>query len=142
MRVAERMGEPAMNTRPLGPGTNAVAALILHCCGVSEFWLGHVALGEPSQRDREAEFTSTATLTELRAIVDVSLERAATHLARLEAGEGTDEGGRQFLHGGDISDASVVLHVLEELFQHLGHAELTADMVLSPSDGQHDQAPT
>lgn len=36
---------------------------------------------------------------------------------------------RVFLHGNDRSDESLVLHALEELFQHLGHLELTADAV-------------
>lgn len=136
LAVADRLGEPAINTRPLGPDTNAVAALIVHCCGVTEFWLGHVALGEPSQRDRHAEFARTATLAELHALVEGTVDRAAHLLARLEAGEGTDEGGRQFLPGADTSDAAVVLHVLEELFQHLGHAELAADALA----GHHDSS--
>ncbi len=133
--VADRLGDPAVNTRPLGPGTNSVAALIVHCCGVTEFWLGHVALGEPSRRDREAEFSRTAPLAELHDLVGSTLARAARHLARLEAGEGTDEGGRQFLPGAETSDASVVLHVVEELYQHLGHAELAADVLAGPVPG-------
>jgi uncharacterized damage-inducible protein DinB len=135
LAVADRLGEPAINTRPLGPHTNAVAALIVHCCGVAEFWLGHVALGEPSQRDRDAEFSRTATLAELHALVAATLDRTAHLLARLENGEGTDEGGRQFLPGADTSDASVVLHVIEELFEHLGHAELAADALAGPHAG-------
>lgn len=91
LRVADRLGDEALNTRPLGQGTNAVAALIVHCCGVTEFWLGHVALGEPSNRDRTAELSATGTLSEL--------------------------------------------HVIEELFQHLGHADLTADFLIGPSPG-------
>lgn len=30
-------------------------------------------------------------------------------------------------HTNAVPDASVVIHVLEELYQHLGHMELTAD---------------
>ena len=127
LEVAGGLGEPLINQRPLGPQTNAVAALVIHCCAVAEFWLGHVALGHPSNRDRDAEFSQTATLADLRVLVDDSIERVVGHLGRLEAGEGIDEGGRQFLLGGDTSDASVVLHVLEELYQHLGHMELAVD---------------
>lgn len=135
LRVADRLGDDAANTRPLGPGTNAVAALVVHCCGVAEFWLGHVALDEPSDRDRAEELSATASLPELHALVDATLDRAATLLARLEAGQGSDEGGRQFLPGGDATDASVVLHVIEEVFQHLGHAELAADVLTGGSAG-------
>lgn len=127
LEVAERLGEPQINQRPLGSQTNAVAALIIHCCAVSDFWLGHVALGHPSDRDRESEFGRTSTLAELHALVTKTVERAVDHLGRLEADHGSDSGGRQFLPGGDASDAAVVLHVLEELYQHLGHMDLAAD---------------
>ncbi|MBN2623767.1 MAG: DinB family protein [Acidimicrobiales bacterium] len=127
LQVADRLGEPLINRRPHGPHTNAVAALVVHCCAVAEFWLGHVALGHPSDRDRDSEFSRTATLADLHVLVDHTIERVVEHLGRLEAGDGTDEGGRQFLLDGDTSDASVVLHVVEELYQHLGHMELTAD---------------
>jgi hypothetical protein len=77
-----------VNVQPHGDRTNSVAALVVHSCGVTEFWLGHVAL----------------------------------------AGEGNDlHGGREHLLDGDESDAAAVLHVLEEIHQHLGHMELTAD---------------
>lgn len=125
--VAERLGEPGINERPLGPGTNAVAALVIHCCAVAEFWLGHVALARPTTRDRDSELAQVASLAELRALVAGAVDRSQDHLARLEAGAGTDEGGRQFLLDEDTTDASVVLHVLEELYQHLGHMELAAD---------------
>lgn len=130
LAVADRLGEPLVNERPLGDRTNAVGALIVHCCGLTEFWLGHVALGEPSSRDRDSEFTATPTLAELHAMVDATLARSSELVARLEAGEGTDEGGRQFHPTGDESDAGMVLHVVEELFQHLGHMELAADALL------------
>lgn len=134
LAVAARVGESKINERPIGPETNAIAALIIHCCGVVEFWLGHVALAEPSDRDRDAEFSRTATLSELAAHVADARGRARSHLERLEEGDGRDEGGRQFLLERDASDASVVLHVLEELYQHLGHMELTADVLTARSD--------
>ena len=118
LAVADRLGDERVNVRPHGPATNTVAGLIVHCCGVSDFWMGHVALGERSERSRDDEFARTATVAELHALVEATLERAADQLARLEAGGGTDEGGRQFLLEGDDSDASVVVHVLEELYQH------------------------
>lgn len=127
LQVADRVGDERVNVRPLGPQTNAVAPLIIHCCEVAEFWLGHVALGRPSVRDRKSEFSRTATLAELHERVDNAVLKTISDIRRLDAGEGRDEGGRQFLEAGDGSDAAVVIHVLEELFQHLGHMELAAD---------------
>lgn len=130
--VVDRVGETHLNTRPHGEGTNSVAALVVHCCGLTEFWLGHVGLGRDSARDRDAELRATATTSELRALVAATVAQADADLADLAGGGSAKPAhdARQFLLGGDESDASLVLHVIEELFQHLGHAELTADALV------------
>jgi uncharacterized damage-inducible protein DinB len=126
--VADRLGDTRVNDRPLGQETNAVAALVIHSCAVAEFWIGHVALGRPSDRDRESEFSTTATVAELHALVDETLAQLSEDLAAIDAGKTQpDRTGRQFLEGGDESDGAIVLHVLRELYQHLGHMELAAD---------------
>jgi uncharacterized damage-inducible protein DinB len=134
LAVAERLGDARVNERPLGPQTNAVAALVIHCCAVTEFWLGHVGVGRPSNRDRESEFSATATVAELHTLVDATLAQLAGDLDRIMDGTPPpDEGGRVFLLDGDESDGSLVLHVIEELFQHLGHMELAADALIDRS---------
>jgi uncharacterized damage-inducible protein DinB len=128
--VADRLGDTRVNDRPLDrwPKTNTVAALIIHSCAVTEFWIGHVALGRPSGRDREAEFSSAATVPELRALVASTVSQVSEDLAAIDEGRTqADRTGRQFLEGGDESDGAIVLHVMEELYQHLGHMELAAD---------------
>jgi len=128
--VAEELGDPKVNERPLGPTTNAVAALIVHCCGLTEFWLGHVGLGRASSRDRDSEFSATATVAELRRLVDATLRTVGDDLRRIEAGEAVAASElREFLPDAATSDGALVLHVLEELYQHLGHAELSADVL-------------
>ncbi len=131
LAVVDRLGEALVNERPHGPDTNAVAGLVVHCCGVAEFWLGHVALARPSERARDDEFSTTATVDELQHLIATTIAQIRQDLARLEAGEGTDDGGRQFLPASDVSDSSVVIHVIEELYQHLGHMDLTADALTS-----------
>jgi uncharacterized damage-inducible protein DinB len=126
--VADRLGDGRVNDRPLGADTNAVAALVIHCCAVTEFWIGHVALGRPTTRDRESEFSSTATVAELHTLVEATLAQVSEDLTAIDEGRTQpDRTGRQFLEGGDQSDGAIVLHVLEELYQHLGHVELAAD---------------
>ncbi|MBV9952033.1 MAG: DinB family protein [Acidimicrobiia bacterium] len=128
LAVVDRLGDERVNVQPHGDGTNSAAALVVHCCGVTEFWLGHVALGRPSTRDRAGEFVATASVAELHDIVDRTIATAVADIDRLDAGEGNDDsGGRSHLLDGDGSDGSAVLHVLEEIYQHLGHMELTAD---------------
>jgi uncharacterized damage-inducible protein DinB len=136
--VADRLGDEKVNQRPFGPQTNAVAALIIHCCGVIEFWLGHVGLGRESERERESEFDKTATVAELHALVETTLARLGEdldHIAGRTAPD-TNRAGRVFLLDEDESDGSLVLHVIEELFQHLGHAELAADALAAGGSGQ------
>ena len=126
--VADRLGDDKVNVRPPGPDTNAVAALIIHCCGVVEFWLGHVGLGRPSERARDDEFSATATVAEVHDLVEATLAQIRADLHALDRGENApDPSGRMFLLDEDESDGSLVLHVLEEAYQHLGHMELTAD---------------
>ena len=131
LTVADRLGDDRVNERPLGADTNAVAALIVHCCGVSEFWLGHVGRGRATTRDRDAEFRATASVVELHDMVAATLSQVEADLAAIEAGaESPFSEGRQFLVAPE-GDASLVVHVIEELFQHLGHCELTADVLLA-----------
>jgi hypothetical protein len=133
LAVADRLGDERVNVRPIGPDTNAVAALVVHCCGVCEFWLGHVGLGRESHRERAAEFSSTATVAELHALVSSTQRQVDADLLALDAGaESAYAEGRQFLKVDPDSDASLALHVIEELFQHLGHAELAADALVAP----------
>ncbi len=132
--VAERLGDDLLNVRPVGEETNAVGALVVHCCELTNFWLAHVAGGQPTERDRDSEFDRVSTVAEVRDMVERTLGTTRDDLERIATGEAqADPVLRQFLPGGDESDDSLVLHVLEELFQHLGHMELTADVLLAPT---------
>ncbi|MFA9564506.1 MAG: DUF664 domain-containing protein [Acidimicrobiales bacterium] len=132
VQVADRLGDDLLNERPVGDETNAVGALIVHSCEVTSFWLGHVAGGLPTERDRDREFSRRTTVGEVRAMVERTLAGTRADLERMADGDPeADPVLRQFLPGGDESDDSLVLHVIEELFQHLGHMEITADVLLA-----------
>ncbi len=129
LAVAERLGDARASERPIGPSTNSVAALIAHCAGVCEFWLGHVGLGRADHRDRDAEFTATATVAELRALVAASLARASADLAALDGATVSPHEADVFRAVSD-NPTGLALKVIEELYQHLGHCELAADALL------------
>ena len=127
-KVLDRLDDTTVNQRPPGWGTHSVAGLVVHCCELTPSWFEMPGLGRESVRDRDAEFVTTATVDELRSRIASTLERCAVLVDEFEAGPtALDHGFRAFLPGGDHSDASLVLHVFEELFQHLGHMEVTAD---------------
>jgi hypothetical protein len=70
-------------------------------------------------------------VAELRALVEATLAQLRDDLAAVDEGRTQpDRTGRQFLEGGDETDGAIVLHVLEELYQHLGHMELAADALM------------
>lgn len=132
MGKAELLGDEVA-TVPELDGANSVFALVTHCVGVGDFWFGHVLLGEESTRDRDAEFVAVGTIDELRTLVGGFLGRLPGLLARLD---GVTEPARPEL-GFDRSwpwtVGAVVLHVIEELFQHAGHVDITADLVSRPT---------
>ncbi len=129
-RALDRFDDRTVNLRPHGDSTNSAAGLIVHACTSSRYWFEHIGLGRHLDRDRDAELTARSTVAELRALLDDTADRLSALAAELDAGPtAVDHELRVFLHGGDTSDASLVLHTLEELFQHLGHLELTADAI-------------
>lgn len=129
--VVSRVGDDGLARRPHGEGTNAVGALVVHCDAVCEFWLGHVGLGRPSHRQREAEFDAEVSAADALALLAETARRVRADLAALDRGDGEPSEMRAFLPNGG-GDDEVVLHALEELYQHLGHMELAADAIVGP----------
>ena len=126
--ATRRVTDEEVIVAPFGAGTTSIAGLVTHCAGVSEFWLGHVGLGRPSERDRDGEFTATGTVDELIALAEAAAAQAAADIEALLAGGGQPNEMRAFaLDGG--TDEALVLHVIEEVFQHVGHVEITADIL-------------
>ncbi len=127
-RVLDRLDDDLVNQIPGAWGTNTPAGLIVHCCELAPSWFEVPGLGREGVRDREAEFAAQATVAELRTRIAATVERTDALAEELVAGPSAgDHPLRDFMPGADRSDGALVLHVLEELFQHLGHLEVTAD---------------
>ncbi len=127
-RVLDRLDDESVNVRPKDWGTNSVAGLIVHCCELAPSWFETAGLGRHGERDRDAEFATAATVVELRTRIETTLVRLGPIVDDfIDGPTAGDHELRVFLPGDDRSDAALVLHVFEELFQHLGHMEVTAD---------------
>lgn len=127
------LGDDAANRRPGLPGANSPYALLRHCLGVLEYWGGHVVAGREVERDRDAEFRSAGPVAELAAAA-----QAATHAFRADiaaADPAAPPRGTHPTHGAGslhmTSQGHALLHVLQEMCQHLGQAEITRDLILA-----------
>jgi hypothetical protein len=127
------LGDELANEKPALPGANSPFQIVTHCLGVMAFWGGERIAGRDVRRDRAAEFRAAGRVDDL---VNQVGDQRARFIADLDSLEALAAPKRQ----GDPEDAArpetrtqagVVLHVLEELFQHLGHLEITRDLLVS-----------
>ena len=125
--LGERVSE-----QPDLPGANSVFAIVTHCVGVTDYWLDHTILGAPSDRDRDAELVAAGTVDELEAQVHDLLARLPAMLAAVAR---ADAAAVPRPERADPvwpwTPPGITLHVLEELFQHAGHVDLTVDLLLN-----------
>jgi hypothetical protein len=128
-----QLGDERVNDRPDLPGANTPFAIVTHCLGVLEFWGGAMVAGRRISRDRDAEFRARGRVDELVAWVDA----ARRQLTEDVAGTVWEDPPRLPVDPEDAdrpdgrSQGGVLLHILEELFQHLGQLELTRDVLLA-----------
>jgi len=113
--------------QPLGDDTNSVGALVFHCSNVVEFWLGHVALGRESTRDRDTEFVWAGQLAELETAVAAARTQVGNDVEAMAAiGSECPHELRGVLFGAQ-DDEALLTYVIIELYQHLGHIDITID---------------
>lgn len=132
LRVADRLGDDLINERP--PVTNGTTpfALITHILGACEWWVGHMVVGDPSTRVRDDEFTASGTVAELHGAVNAWLDLLTTRKPAIAAAtELADAPQTQIPLVGEWTIGAALIHAYEELAQHLGHLEMTADLLLA-----------
>lgn len=122
--------------------TNTAAALVHHLCGVVTSWGAACLGGEPVERDRTSEFAFAGPvgpeLDRLDALVARLPEWTAAALARGELAHPT---GTAFdvdtaRRSGTVTVDWVLAHILHDVAGHLGHLEVTRDVLLTGFDGR------
>ncbi|AKU17454.1 DUF664 domain-containing protein [Luteipulveratus mongoliensis] len=129
----ESLGDDLANRRPDLEGANSAYVIVTHCLGVMEFWAGQVIAARAIDRDRAAEFVATGTVDDL--VTRMSLQRK--HFEQdLEAFDGAapppgplDDRDREDMPQFTRTQGGVLMHIYEELAQHRGHLDVTADLV-------------
>jgi Protein of unknown function (DUF664) len=130
--IVSGLGDDLANQRPDLPGVNSPYVILRHCLGVMEFWAGHVVAGREVQRDRAAEFRASGPVTGLVAAAQDAKRQFQADAATADPAAPV-RGSRPGMNPGDLEIASqghALLHVLEELYQHLGQLELTRDVLV------------
>lgn len=122
-----------LNRRPAGPGSNGVAVLAVHALASTRSWLALVTGASLPARDRPAEFRTVVEDPE--AFLASTDATAAACRALLAAADTIDPErvGRAPWRSGAEADEPVtaawgLLHALEHLREHVGHAQLTRQL--------------
>jgi hypothetical protein len=129
--IVAGLGDGLANQRPALPGANSPYVILRHGLGVMDFWGGQVVAGRVVDRDRDAEFRASGPVAGLIEAAQEAKQRFRATAAPAEPGappRGTHPG----MEPGELevrTQGHALLHVLEELTQHLGQLEITRDLL-------------
>jgi uncharacterized damage-inducible protein DinB len=124
IKAVEGLPDAALDWIP-GKDMNSINVLVVHLTGAEKFWIGAVALGEPTDRVREEEFRARGLTAEgLKKLLIAADEYAREALSRfkpedLEMVRTSPSNGKKFTVGW------CQFHALEHSALHLGHIQVT-----------------
>jgi uncharacterized damage-inducible protein DinB len=127
MKAVDGLPGAALDWTP-GAETNSINVLIVHLTASEKYWIGAVALGEPTDRVRDEEFQArgltAAELNQRLTAADEYVRQALPRftLADLETVRKSPRNEKMFTIGWCI------LHALEHSALHLGHIQLTRQL--------------
>lgn len=127
-----RLDDHTVNDKPDLPNANSPAQLVTHAMAATEWWTAHIILGDHVDRVRSEEFNAISSIGQLLALT----ENAKARLRALEPELAKATG---LAHqpsptkplGTEWTVGLALMHVYEELAQHLGHLDITIDLVLA-----------
>jgi uncharacterized damage-inducible protein DinB len=110
------------------PGMNSMTVLVVHTLAALDYWVGHMLGGEPTTRDRSAEFEVHGysksklhdLLNETRARVDQVLDKLT--MADLDRKEYSP------IHKDYFTGNFSLAHALSHTALHVGHMEITLEL--------------
>ena len=128
--AVDRLGDDLVNERPDLPGANTPYQLVTHALAAAEWWCSHVVLGRPSERVRDDEFDAAGTVADLHATAERFLGLLHDLAPELAAATATaHQPVTQTPLGQEWTVGAALIHAYEELAQHLGHLEVTVDVL-------------
>ena len=131
--ILRELGDDLVNLRPNLPGANAPYAIVTHCLGVVGMWGGHYVAGREVIRDRDAEFLATGRVDDLVRRVGLARDQLRSDVATADMSGALRRPAA--IRETDVpyarTQGAALLHIYEELAQHLGHLELSRDIILA-----------
>jgi hypothetical protein len=99
---------------------------------VVEYWAGHLVAGRQVHRDRPAEFTASGAVDQLVVRIDAAKRQVRDDLAVAEppAPLRHEPPEDVLVTPPGRTQGGALLHVYEELAQHLGQLEITRDVIV------------
>jgi len=126
-KAVEDLPAEALDWVP-GPEMSTICMLVVHLIGAESYWIGAVALGEPTDRVREEEFgvhgLSADELQKRLSAVDDYTRNALKRFSQpdLESVRKSHRNEKTFSVGWCL------VHALEHTSLHLGHIQLTRQL--------------
>ena len=133
LEIIEELGDDLASQKPDLPDANSPYAILTHCIGVTDYWIGNLIGNRGITRDRPAEFTATGTAAEIRPRVEALKQRLREDVATLdglaEPRDGQPASNNPAGGPAKWTQGATLIHTYEELAQHLGQMEITRDIL-------------
>ena len=131
--LLEGLPQEALDWRPIQAegelATNSLAAMVTHVAGSGTYLIKEVIGRQPIRRDREAEFlTRGMNASTLKARLDAAAKVIEEVLSPLTVSQMEED--RKY-RDRTATVRWVILHVIEHTAQHVGHMQLTRQLLMA-----------
>jgi hypothetical protein len=132
----DSLSEDQLNAAPGIPGANSPFVIATHTFGNIRAWVIGIACGAPLSRDRPAEFRSRGTHSDLVIAAGNLSSDVRQALEGLDASTLDDRfvPAQELFGEGqthEVSRRAALIHPLEHASIHLGHIQMTVDLLRS-----------
>ena len=129
-RALAGLDDETVNALPPLPDPNSAYQLVTHAVGARTWWTARVVCGHEVERDRHGEFNTAGTADDARKkLADFRRLLAELGPELATASELAIIPNTQTPLGAPWTVGAALIHVYEELAQHLGHLQITVDLV-------------
>ncbi len=132
LHIIEELGDDLANRKPDLPNANSPYAILTHCIGVADYWIGNLVGNRGIRRDRDSEFTATGSIREIRPRIQALKQRLREDIAKLDGPAAPRESPASYNPAGgpaNWTQGAALIHAYEELAQHHGQMEITRDLL-------------